>query len=552
MGIKDFIDRISVQLLILFTAFTLSSVSIAAITVDTDRETIVMGESLRLTIAGDASSRLDYIDLAALQFDWEILSSSSSTDPQFIDGNKVFIRTLTLDLLPLRDGVLSIPSLSLEGSRTAPIMINVKPQTVSAGGDDSVRFSVEIDKRDVYIQEQMILTVTIEQAINLDDAEVTQLELNGAIVEELTRRNFQRQINGRLWRVTQLRYAIFPQQRGTLEIPSLLLTAREALPGRSLVGARLGKRFRLSEDAIDVNVKPVPADFPGDVWLPAASLELAQSWSTPPESMEIGDSIIRTVRLDAEGLLISQLPSISSQITGEKIEGFKIASESFQQDEKEIADGFQGNKIRRAVLIADAPGEWLFPTIEVPWWNTKTNKLEYATLPAKPFSISEPPHVSQQAKTSRPFFNWESALSELKGILSSEPTTPPQSDNGLNGKALQCFANGRADIDIGSVADDSTFWRFIRNVVVQDSIERSNRTAEIKSEPQEVVLSDDAILLGSTWSLNRKTLRLTNKKTEKTQQCEIFYIQSEYSKQLYLIRDRIQLQIDPRLEGNLI
>ena len=30
----------------------------------------------------------------------------------------------------------------------------------------------------------MVLTVTTEQAINLDGAEVTQLELNGAIAEE--------------------------------------------------------------------------------------------------------------------------------------------------------------------------------------------------------------------------------------------------------------------------------------------------------------------------------------------------------------------------------
>ena len=67
-----------------------------------------------------------------------------------------------------------------------------------------------------------------------------------------------------------------------LEVPSLSLTAREVLPGLSLLGARLGKRFKLSKDAIQVNVKPVPENFPGDVWLPAVSLELRQSWSKPP------------------------------------------------------------------------------------------------------------------------------------------------------------------------------------------------------------------------------------------------------------------------------
>jgi hypothetical protein len=295
-----------------------------------------------------------------------------------------------LDLLPLRDGILSIPSLSTGGNRTTPIAITVNPQTVSAGGDDSVRFSIEIDKRDVYIQEQMILTVTIEQAINLDGAEVTQLELTGAIVEELTRRNFQRQINGRLWRVTQLRYAIYPQQRGILEIPSLSLTAREVLPGRSLLGARLGKRFRLSEDALTINVKPVPEDFPGDVWLPATSLELGQSWSTPPESMEIGDSTTRTLTLAAEGLLSSQLPSITSMSDSSKITGIRVYPDQESSDQIERTQGFLGQRTRSEALVASGSGSWTLPEVRVPWWNTETDSLQFAVLPSTTVSVGSP------------------------------------------------------------------------------------------------------------------------------------------------------------------
>ena len=367
-----------------------SAISLAEIRSDVDRETIGMGESLRLTITGDASERLDQLDLAALQFDWEILSSSSSTNTSFINGARSTTRTLSLDLLPLRDGILSIPSLSTGGNRTTPIAITVNPQTVSTGGDDSVRFSLEIDKRDVYIQEQMVLTVTIEQAINLDGAEVTQLELSGAIVEELTRRNFQRQINGRLWRVTQLRYAIYPQQRGTLEIPSLSLTAREVLPGRSLLGARLGKRFRLSEDAIAINVKPVPEDFPGDVWLPAASLELAQSWSTPPESMEIGDSTTRTLTLAAEGLLSSQLPSITSMSDSGKITGIRLYPDQESSDQIERTEGFLGQRTRSEALVASGSGSWTLPEGRVPWWNTETDSLQFAILPSTTISVGSP------------------------------------------------------------------------------------------------------------------------------------------------------------------
>ena len=378
------------RVLILLTLLVLPAVTLAEIRSDVDRETIGMGESLRLTITGDASERLDQLDLAALQFDWEILSSSSSTNTSFINGSRSTTRTLSLDLLPLRDGILSIPSLSTGGNRTTPIAITVNPQTVSAGGDDSVRFSIEIDKRDVYIQEQVILTVTIEQAINLDGAEVTQLELSGAMVEELTRRNFQRQINGRLWRVTQLRYAIYPQQRGILEIPSLSLTAREVLPGRSLLGARLGKRFRLSEDTIAITVKPVPEDFPGDVWLPASSLELAQSWSTPPESMEIGDSTTRTLTLAAEGLLSSQLPSITSMSDSSKITGIRVYPDQESSDQIERTDGFLGQRTRSEALVASGSGSWTLPEVRVPWWNTETDSLQFAILPSTTISVGSP------------------------------------------------------------------------------------------------------------------------------------------------------------------
>ena len=446
---KTFVGKL-VRVLTLLVIAMACSTAVAEIRSDVDRRTISMGESLRLTVTGDASERLDQLDLAALQFDWEILSTSSSTNTSFINGARSTTRTLTLDLLPVRDGILSIPSLSTGGNRTTPIAITVNPQVISAGGDDSVRFDIDIDKRDVYIQEQLILTVTIEQAINLDGAEVTQLAIDGAIVEELTRRNFQRQINGRLWCVTQLRYAIYPQQRGMLEVPSLSLTAREVLPGRSLLGARLGKRFKLSKDAIQVNVKPVPENFPGDVWLPAVSLELRQSWSKPPESMEVGDSTTRTLTLAAEGLLSSQLPSITSMSDHSKSAGIRVYPDQESSDQIERTDGFLGQRTRSEALVASGGGSWTLPEVSVPWWNTETDTLQFATLPSTTISVGTPvietpgalDMTQVAAKPSSPPY-WLTALAASGWLLATvlswivwrsrqrvntEPSNPQQED----------------------------------------------------------------------------------------------------------------------------
>ena len=386
---KTFVGR-SFRLGLYLCLFLWGALAHAELTSSVDRKTTSMGETIRLTLSGDGGDRVDQIDLSALQFDWEVLSSGSSTNTSFINGQRNTTRSIELDLMPLRDGVLSIPAFSAGGKRTTPIAITVQPQTVADAGDNSVRFSTEISKSDVYIQEQLILTVTVEQAINLDGAEVTPINIDGAIVEELSRRNFQRQINGRLWRVTQLRYAVYPQQRGLMKIPELALTAREVLPGRSLLGARLGKRFVLTVDAKTVEVKPVPPAFPGDVWLPAASLDLTQSWSTAPETMAIGDSSTRTLTLTAAGLLSSQLPSLTSMSSAAGTSGIRIYPDQESSDQIEQNEGFVSTRTRSEAIVASTGGTWTLPEVSVPWWNTQTDTLEYARLPSTTISIDSP------------------------------------------------------------------------------------------------------------------------------------------------------------------
>ena len=69
-----------------------------------DRRDIALGETLRLTILGDAGEQPSEIDLTPLNRDWEILSRSSATNARFINGRNNVTRTLELELAPLREG----------------------------------------------------------------------------------------------------------------------------------------------------------------------------------------------------------------------------------------------------------------------------------------------------------------------------------------------------------------------------------------------------------------------------------------------------------------
>ncbi len=367
-----------------------SALTFAELSATVDRREIAMGETLRLTLLGNAGEQPAEIDLTPLSSDWEILSRSSATNARFINGQNQVTRTLEMELAPLREGTLSIPPLTHGGRTTTPQSIRVNPEPTVAPGDALVLFEASVDKSSVYVQAETILTVTLQQAINLDGGEISNFDVTDAVIEDLERRSFQRRVGNRTWLVTELRYAIYPQKSGRLTIPAIGFNAREVQPGRSLLGARLGRRLRLASEPIELDIKPVPASFPGEVWLPARELALTGNWSIDPESLNIGDSTTRTLTLVARGLQGSQLPPLSSVQGSLNIPELRFYPDQESIDQSELSDGLQGQRIQSEALVARSNGSWQLPEIRVPWWNTETDSLQYAVLPARNISVATP------------------------------------------------------------------------------------------------------------------------------------------------------------------
>jgi len=360
-----------------------TNLSWAELSATADRRTIAMGETLRLTLLGDAGEQPAEIDLTPLNRDWEILSRSSATNARFINGQNQVTRTLEMELAPLRQGTLTIPSLTAGGRSTTPLAIRVNPEPVVAPGDELVLFDASVDERSVYVQSEVILTVTLQQAINLDGGEISNFDIPDAVVENLERRSFQRRVGNRTWLVTELRYAVYPQKSGALRIPAIGFTAREVQPGRSLLGARLGRRLRMASTPLEIDVKSVPTSFPGEVWLPARALTLEENWSIDPTSLNVGDSTTRTLTLTARGLQGSQLPPLSSVQGAVNIPELRFYPDQESIDQSELAEGLQGRRVQSEALVARSGGTWTLPEIRVPWWNIETDRLEFATRPAK-------------------------------------------------------------------------------------------------------------------------------------------------------------------------
>ena len=264
----------------------------------------------------------------------------------------------------------------------------MNPEPVVAPGDELVLFDASVDERSVYVQSEIILTVTLQQAINLDGGEISAFDIPDAVIENLERRSFQRRVGNRTWLVTELRYAVYPQKSGSLTIPAIGFTAREVQPGRSLLGARLGRRLRMASEPVEINVKSVPTGFPGEVWLPARALTLEENWSIDPQSLNVGDSTTRTLTLTGRGLQGSQLPPLSSVQGAVNIPELRFYPDQESIDQSELTEGLQGRRVQSEALVARSGGTWTLPEIRVPWWNIGTDSLEFATLPARTVAVT--------------------------------------------------------------------------------------------------------------------------------------------------------------------
>lgn len=369
--------------------------SFAALTASLDRYTIALGETVRLSLRSDDNSNPGDANLSALQAHFEILESSSNMSTSVINGERSQVRELVLELTPRREGSIVIPPFEVDKQRSEALSVTVGPRPTVAASDEVVTFEVEVDRESVYVQGQLLLTLRVQQAVNLDSRSITELDIENAYVEPLGQNSFQRTVNGRPWLVNEIRYAIFPESSGELKIPAQAFSGRLGSGRRSLFDTRpSGRLIRRETEELTIRVNPRPSSYPSATWLPSSSLRIEEQWSEPLDSLRIGDSLTRTITLTGDGLQGAQLPPLA----GDTIDGLRAYPDQPVINNVSGERGVTGIRVDSVALVAVSDGEYLLPALEVPWWDTTSDSLKVARLPERRISVAP----SAQAELSLP------------------------------------------------------------------------------------------------------------------------------------------------------
>ena len=360
----------------------------ATITVYTDRDPAVLQESFQLTFeaTGDVEGDPDF---SPLEQDFQVLSTSASTSMSIVNAKITSTRQWRLALMPLRAGELLIPAISFGNEQSPPATLTVTPARSDASGRDTIFLNVQAEPQIVHVQQQVIYTVKLYRALSTSNEALSEpvVDQGEAIIELLDAdRSYNTFIQGQPYSVFERSYGIYPQVSGDLLIQPVRFQAQLSSGAHFSLdpfGAGASTVVRQSEP-VQLQVKPVPVAYQGQHWLPATDVKVSETWSTDPNGLVSNEPVTRTLTLTVQGLTASQLPELPELFP----ESFKQYPDQPALDNRNGADGITGSRQQKNAVIPVQAGAYTLPEVSLPWWNTQTQSLEYAVLPARSILVT--------------------------------------------------------------------------------------------------------------------------------------------------------------------
>lgn len=376
------------------------------LTASVDRDVLGLEETFTLVLRYDEQINTTP-DYELLRKDFEILNTQSGTQMSIINGSMEASTEWKIALAPKRIGKLLIPSFTIDGAISDAIEITIEGKSKSPKNtDNNITVEVETSKDTGYVQEQIIVTLRLYTTVGLNGIELQPLQVKDALVVNIDEKQYQTKINGRPGAVVETRYAVFPQQSGELIIPSMLYQVSVNSGQRDLwdrfYGNSQNNVLRLRTDEQRINVLPAPATVAAGDWLPALNVSLSEHWSTSISSLTVGEPITRSITIKADGLTAGQINPLQLA----PIDGLTFYNDQAQTDDQKSANGVEGSRIETIAIVPTKAGHFTLPEVKIDWWDTKTNSMRTATLPAVSLTVglgdmsqlaAEPADESEQA-----------------------------------------------------------------------------------------------------------------------------------------------------------
>ena len=346
-----------------------------------DRDRIGVGETVTLNIETTASGAPDY---GPLRGEFQASGHASRREFERVNGRSVSRTLYAVALRPLREGVITVPALTVGGERTQPLPLTVTGSTarVPARAGDDVFIESEADDQDPYVQQAVGWTVRLYSAVPLISGQIDQPVPDGASLQRVGQdAQYTRSIAGRRYTIVERRFQLIPERSGTLSIPGARFEGRgtggffdDFFGGRgATLDAEAAPRF--------LQVRRAPDNAP-QAWLPLHGLELR--YRTTPQSLQAGAAATLEIQATADGATAAQMP----ELVLPHIDGVQVFPEPAQSDESFDQGRPRVTVTRRFSLVPAQAGPARLEGLTLGWWDVRAGAARTATLPPLTWTVA--------------------------------------------------------------------------------------------------------------------------------------------------------------------
>ena len=357
--------------------------AMATISVQVNPPTVQLGDMFRLVLTIDNPQSGGIPNLIPLQENFTIAGTERSMLYSIINGQTHAVNQWTVLLTAKQVGILPIPPIQIGPQQSMATSVEVIGDKVSTALDNlggppqaEVMLKTKVSVKEPFVNQQVIYTVKLYNSQRLLEAEYKPPTVEDALLVPLGEGlRSQETVNGRSYAVEEQQYAIFPQKSGDLNIapPSFNALVFDAVP----------RRLKVKAKPIQLVVKSKPADYSGKDWLPASQVALTEIYEQKNTKMNQGDTLVRTITLQAAGVPAQLLP-IFDVANGPEFNAYTekpvLKNTSNQQE-------LVGRVDVKVTYLLNKAGHVTIPALSVPWFNTVTGKEERVSLPARTLDI---------------------------------------------------------------------------------------------------------------------------------------------------------------------
>jgi hypothetical protein len=362
-----------------------------------DRPVIRDNESFTFVLRAEGAVQGEP-ETAPLAADFEILNTTSSRRIGIVNGRASEVNEWQFLLMPKAAGEFTIPALRIGDRQSNPVVLRVIAPEPSAAPAADIFMELEAEPATVFVQSQVLFTLRLFIGVSTGRSTLTAPETTGveAIVEKLGEdASYQVMRGGRTFVVRERRYAVFPQEAGTLTVGPVTFETM-VIPDR---GFSRVQRFR--SDVLELTVQPAvvpPPQLAGAAWLPAQRVTLAEEWSDAGDELAVGIPRTRTIVVEGLGLLETQLPDVPIESQA----GVRQYADQPELSREITSEGLLSRRKVSLAVIAQSAGDVMLAGVQLPWWNVIEQRWEVATLPQRALRVTPSAETEQQAPAAAP------------------------------------------------------------------------------------------------------------------------------------------------------